>query len=61
MFIHFNMSTFVPGGWTTGKEDPLNISPSEMDFGQWAEAAVSARMKYGVLTVKHTGGVVSLG
>ena len=56
MFIHFNMSTFVPGGWSTGKEDPLLFNPTEMDFGQWADAAKSAKMKYGILTVKHTGG-----
>ncbi len=56
MFIHFNMSTFVPGGWASGKEDPLLFNPTEMDFGQWADAAKAAKMKYGILTVKHTGG-----
>jgi len=56
MFIHFNMATFVPGGWTSGKEDPLLFNPVDMDFGQWADAAVAAKMKYGVFTVKHTGG-----
>ena len=56
MFMHFNMSTFVPGGWSSGKEDPLLFNPTEMDFGQWADAALDAKMKYGILTVKHTGG-----
>ncbi len=56
MFVHFNMSTFVPGGWSTGQEDPLKFNPTELDFNQWADAALSANMKYGVLTVKHTGG-----
>lgn len=56
MFMHFNMSTFVPGGWSNGKEDPLLFNPSTLDFGQWADAAVAAKMKYAVLTVKHTGG-----
>lgn len=56
MFIHFNMSTFVPGGWATGKEDPLKFNPENLDIGQWADAAKSANMKYGILTVKHTGG-----
>jgi len=56
MFIHFNMSTFVPGGWSSGKEDPLLFNPTEMDFGQWADAAAAAKMKYAILTVKHTGG-----
>jgi alpha-L-fucosidase len=56
MFIHFNMSTFVPGGWSTGKENPKNFNPTELDMGQWADAAKAAHMKYAVLTVKHTGG-----
>ena len=56
MFIHFNMSTFVPGGWSSGKEDPKKFNPDNLDMGQWADAAKSAHMKYAVLTVKHTGG-----
>ena len=56
MFIHFNMSTFVPGGWSTGREDPLKFNPEDLDIGQWADAAKSAHMKYAILTVKHTGG-----
>ena len=56
MFMHFNMSTFVPGGWATGKEDPLKFNPKDLDMTQWADAAKSAHMKYGILTVKHTGG-----
>jgi alpha-L-fucosidase len=56
MFIHFNMSTFVPGGWSTGREDPMKFNPEDLDIGQWADAAKSAHMKYAVLTVKHTGG-----
>jgi alpha-L-fucosidase len=56
MFIHFNMSTFVPGGWSHGDEDPMLFNPTKMDCGQWADAAVSAGMTYITLTVKHTGG-----
>ena len=56
MFIHFNMSTFVPGGWSTGREDPLKFAPENLDIGQWADAAKAAKMKYAVLTIKHTGG-----
>jgi len=56
MFMHFNMSTFVPGGWSSGKEDPTKFNPTQLDMGQWADAAKSAHMKYAVLTVKHTGG-----
>jgi hypothetical protein len=32
------------------------FNPKKLDMGQWADAAKSAHMKYGVLTVKHTGG-----
>jgi len=56
MFIHFNMSTFVPGGWSSGKEDPAKFKPLNLDIGQWADAAKSAKMRYAILTVKHTGG-----
>ncbi len=56
MFIHFNMSTFVPGGWSNGKEDPAKFNPENLDIGQWADAAKSAKMKYAILTIKHTGG-----
>ena len=57
MFIHFNMSTFDGGtGWASGKKDPSIFNPEHLDVGQWADAAVSAKMKYAILTVKHTGG-----
>jgi len=56
MFLHFNMSTFVPGGWSTGKEDPSKFNPENLDFKEWADVAKSAKMKYAILTVKHTGG-----
>lgn len=56
MFIHYNMATYVQAGWATGKEDPLLFNPTNLDIGQWADVAKSAKMKYGVLTVKHTGG-----
>lgn len=56
MFMHFNMSTFVPGGWSSGKEDTAKFAPSKLDCGQWADAAKSANIKYAILTVKHTGG-----
>jgi alpha-L-fucosidase len=56
MFLHYNMATFAGVEWATGKEDPLIFNPSNMDCEQWADAAVSANMKYAILTVKHTGG-----
>jgi alpha-L-fucosidase len=56
MFMHFNMSTFHDTEWSNGHEDTLTFNPDQLDCGQWADAAVSAGMQYGVLTVKHTGG-----
>lgn len=56
MFIHFNMGTFVNREWATGYEDPLLFNPAKLDCRQWAKTARMAGMKYGVLTVKHTGG-----
>ena len=56
MFIHFGMATFTGGDWTNGYEDPRAFSPDRFDPGQWADVAVAAGMKYGVLTTKHTGG-----
>ncbi len=55
MFLHFNMGTFVGLDWANGHEDPAVFSPSKLDCGQWADAAKAAGMRYGVLTVKHTG------
>jgi len=56
MFIHYNMATYARVEWASGKEDPLLFSPKNLDFEQWADAAISANMKYAILTVKHTGG-----
>ncbi len=55
MFLHFNMATFVDLEWANGYEDPALFRPGKLDCLQWADAAVSAGMKYAVLTVKHTG------
>jgi alpha-L-fucosidase len=56
IFLHFNMGTYVNKEWATGYEDPLLFNPAKLDCGQWAAVAKAAGMKYGVLTVKHTGG-----
>ncbi|MBS3764870.1 MAG: alpha-L-fucosidase [Planctomycetes bacterium] len=56
MMLSFNMSTFHDMTWTNGYEDPATFAPDKLDCGQWADAATKAGMKYGVLTVKHTGG-----
>ena len=56
MFIHFNMATFNDREWSNGYEDPKSFAPSDLDPGQWADAAATAGMQYAVLTAKHTGG-----
>jgi len=56
IFLHFNMATFYNEEWANGYEDPGLFNPSQLDCGQWADAARAAGMKYGILTVKHTGG-----
>ena len=56
MFIHFNVATFHNRQGGNGYEDPLTFKPDKLDCNQWAETAVSAGMKYAVLTVKHSGG-----
>ena len=56
LFLHFNMATYVNREWANGYEDPALFKPDRLDCGQWAEVANAAGMKYGVLTVKHTGG-----
>jgi alpha-L-fucosidase len=55
MFIHFGILTYT-GTWSQANL-PINMfNPTMLDPGQWADAAVAARMKYGVLTTKHHDG-----
>jgi len=57
MFIHFNMATYKGVQWVEGYPDPSTFNPgSKVDTDAWADTAVSAGMKYGVLTAKHVGG-----
>jgi alpha-L-fucosidase len=58
MFIHYNMATYQGAQWVEGYPDPSEFDPGvEMiDTDAWADAAVAAGMKYGVLTVKHVSG-----
>jgi alpha-L-fucosidase len=55
MFIHFNMNTYHPG-WGEARTNPLVFNPTNLDCAQWAAAAKSAGMKYGVLVCKHHDG-----
>jgi alpha-L-fucosidase len=56
LFLHFNMATYIDREWANGYEDPALFRPDKLDCGQWADLARAAGMRYGVLTVKHTGG-----
>lgn len=55
MYIHFNMNTFYPG-WGEARTDPKTFAPTNVNCGQWARAAVSAKMKFGALVTKHHDG-----
>jgi alpha-L-fucosidase len=55
MFIHFGILTFT-GKWGDGNLDLAQFNPTGFDPGQWADAAVAAKMKYGVLTTRHHDG-----
>jgi alpha-L-fucosidase len=58
MFIHYNMATYKNVEWVEGYHSPADFNPGveTIDTDAWADAAVSAGMKYGVLTVKHVAG-----
>ncbi len=58
MFIHYNMATYKDAQWVAGYHSPADFDPGVdiIDTDAWADAAVSAGMKYGVLTAKHVAG-----
>ncbi len=57
MFIHFGMNTFSnDGAKDLPNQDPSLFNPTNLDPGQWIDAAVSAKMKFAVLTTKHHDG-----
>jgi len=58
MFIHFNMATYMGVQWVAGYPSPSTFDPGveTIDTDAWADAAVSAGMKYAVLTAKHVSG-----
>jgi alpha-L-fucosidase len=58
MFLHFNMATYKNVQWVAGYQSPADFDPGveTIDTDAWADAAVAAGMKYGVLTAKHVAG-----
>ncbi len=56
MYIHLNMATYEQREWGDPKASPRLFNPAHLDTDQWADAALSAKMKYGCLTTKHHDG-----
>jgi len=56
MFNHFNMGTFTNQEWAAPNQNPALFAPTAVDCAQWADAAVQAKMQYGILTTKHHDG-----
>src|SRR6202012_3497411 len=55
MFLHFGILTYT-GSWSKPNLDIKQFNPVGLDPGQWADAAVAAKMKYAVLTTRHHDG-----
>lgn len=55
MFIHFGILTYT-GSWSQANLPIEQFDPTALDPGQWADAAVAAKMKYAVLTTRHHDG-----
>jgi alpha-L-fucosidase len=55
MFIHFGILTYT-GSWAQGNLPIDMFNPENLDPAQWADAAVEAKMKFGILTAKHHDG-----
>lgn len=56
MFIHFNMPTFVDEDWPAPETPAETFYPKKLNCSQWADAALSAGMRFGCLTTKHHSG-----
>src|SRR6185295_7767023 len=55
MFLHFGILTYT-GSWAQPNLDISMFNPTQLDANQWADAAVSAGVKFGVLTTRHHDG-----
>jgi len=56
LFLHFGLGTMVNAQWADPNTSPSVFNPASLNADQWAIAAQSAGMKYGVLTAKHHDG-----
>jgi alpha-L-fucosidase len=55
MWLHFGILTYT-GTWAEPNLDITQFNPTDLDPGQWAAAAQSAGMTFGVLTTRHHDG-----
>jgi alpha-L-fucosidase len=55
MLIHFGILTYT-GNWADANLPIDKFNPTKLDTTQWADAAVAAKMKYAILTVRHIDG-----
>lgn len=55
MFICYNIMSYG-AKWGQAGYDISRFNPQKLDCSQWAEAAVSAGMRFGLLTTKHHEG-----
>lgn len=56
LFTHFALPTYTTADWSDPQMSPAEFNPVRLDCRQWAEAALSAHMTYGCLSVKHHNG-----
>ncbi|MDG9714811.1 alpha-L-fucosidase [Streptomyces sp. DH10] len=56
MFNHFSLGTFTNQEWAEPNQSPTLFAPPSVNCAQWADAAVAAKMNYGILTTKHHDG-----
>lgn len=56
MYNHLNMATYEQREWGDPKASAKLFNPAHLDTDQWAQAALSAKMKYGCLSTKHHDG-----
>ncbi len=55
MFLHFGILTYT-GAWSEANLPIDAFNPTKLDPAQWAAAAQSAHMTFGVLTTRHHDG-----
>lgn len=53
LFIHFGMGTYHEEDWADPDKPISEFNPTKLDCRQWADAARSANMNFGCMSVKH--------